>query len=517
MEWISFIKDITVTYWGGFGFPLLFFIAALAVFILEKDRIKRYSFFWYSFLALFLIYNPLTLVVIKKLLTVALETDGLREYYFRLFSLIPIIPLIAYGLTLIISKLEGLKKLVATVVAIGLIIVTGTCLYTQDWFTKADNRNKVPQDVVTICDIFKDYQGDKIRIMSPQSINVYLRQMDSRFSMPYGRVVPDEALELTAEKPNVQAVLDYAKENDVEYVVVWAAEDTLNAFLNYGFKLYGRTANYAVMTAYEPTWIMTEYAMTSGDQGIFYTVENTSQDKLIVIDGGDAKNEQLVRDTIMEKGGVVDAWIITHYHQDHVDSFNKIFADPQGITIKTIYATPLDSETFHSVAQEWDDVKSYDTFMSLTRDSLIVKYLSRDAKLQFEDLTITFFNAYDSVVKDYGYDIPNNDSLVFKLETANRSALIMADCHDGYMAEYFMDRYGSALQSDILQVAHHGNNSTPTETGFYEVVSPEVAVFDTPTEIMTSANYTAGVLAAYLQEKGIRIIWYNTAPNIFGL
>ncbi len=513
MAWIEFIKDITSKYWGGFGFPLLFGIAAATIFILEKDKIKRYAFLWYSFLAIFLIYNPLTLLILKQFL----EKTSFMEYYMRLFSLIPIVPIIAFGLTLIITRFDKGKRLIATVIAMALIVVCGTCVYTQDWFTKSENRNKVPQDVVTLCDVFADYQGDTIKLMAPQKISVYLRQMDSRFSMPYGRAIPDEALELTAERPDVQAVLDYATEKAVDYVVVWAGEDNLNAYLNYGFKLYARTANYAVLEPFTPTWIMTEFAMASGEQGIFYTVENVSDGTLFVIDGGDAANEQIVRDAINERGGVVDAWFITHYHQDHVDSFNAIYADPQGIEIKDVYVTPLDPDVFYSVAQEWDDVDSFDTFMEITKDATNINYVHRDDVLTFDDMTITFFNAYDDVVLNGAIDIPNNDSLVFKMATKERSALIMGDCHSDFMADYFIKTYGDKLQSDILQCGHHGNNSVPTETGFYEVVNPDVAVFDTPNKIMESPEYTAGALAAYFIENDVRVIWYKTAPNVFGL
>jgi beta-lactamase superfamily II metal-dependent hydrolase len=512
MSWIDFVKDITSKYWGGFGFPLLFGIAVIAIFLIEKDKIKRYAFLWYGFFTVILIYNPITLIVTKMVV----EKVSFTDYFMRLFTLIPILPIIAFGITLIITRLDGVKRLVATVAALAVIAGLGTCVYTQDWYTKATNRNKVPQDVVTICDIFADQQDD-ISIMAPQDIAVYLRQMDGKFVMPYGRAVPDEGLELTAERPDVQAVADYAREHSVDYVVAWAFDDNLNAFLNYGFTLYGRTQNYAVLQPYTPTWKMTEYDMASGDQGIFYTVESVKDDTFIVIDGGDAANEQQVRDVIAEHGGVVDAWIITHYHQDHVDAFNAIYKDPKGIQIKKIYATPLDADVFELVAQEWDDVDSFNTFMELTSDALNVKYVKRGEKLSFDGLTITFFNAYDEVVRDFAYDIPNNDSLVFKIATENRSALIMGDCHSDFMGKYFMDTYGDELQADILQCAHHGNNSIPEETGFYKVVNPQVAIFDTPDKIMSSPEYTAGALAAYFIENDVRVIWYKTAPNVFGL
>lgn len=513
MVWFNFMTDITRTFWGDYGYATLFAIALVAIIILEKEKLRGHIILWYTGLTLVFIYNPLTLFVCKQFM----EQSTFDQYYQRFYSLIPVVAVIAYGLVLVISRFTGAKKLIATLAALVIIVAAGNLIYTQDWFTKAENRLKVPQDVVTIDDLFAEDTSDRIRIMAPQDIAVYLRQVDSRFSMPYARFLPDEAYELTNEHPDCDIVMEYATSHDVDYVVVSAVEDILNAYLNYGFKLYGRTTYYAVLEVSKPTWLVTEYATASGDQCNCYTVVNKSDGTLIVIDGGDAANEATVREAIKENGNHVTAWIITHYHQDHVDAFNAIYADLQGITIDDIYVTPLDSDTFHTVAKEWDDVDSYDTFMSLTADADNIHHVARDDKLVFDNMTITFFNAFDGVVAASTEDIPNDDSLVFKLDTGDRSMLVCGDCHTSYMADYLVKTYGKKLSADILQCGHHGNNSMPTDSGFYEAVSPQVAIFDCPDWVMTSPEYTAGALAGYLKEAGIRICYFATAPNVFGL
>ena len=513
----EYLVSITKDYWNDFGYASLFVLALLGILILEKEKIKRFAFLWYSLLTIILIYNPISLLIFKRFL----EPSTFDQYYLRFYGLVPIMMVIAYGFTLAIKRFNGLKKLLCVGLSCVIIGVLGHCIYTQDWFTKAENRNKVPQDVVTICDLFADYEGDTIRIMAPQKVAVYLRQMDSRFSMPYSRSLPNEAYELTNEKPDPSQVVEYAKENNVDYVVVSAVENILYSYLNYGFTMYGRTANYAVLMPNDPTWLLTEYEDASGDQGLAYTIKNIEDGTLIVIDGGNAGNEQQMRDVINENGGTVDAWILTHYHKDHMDTFNAIYENPQGIKIKEIYVTPLDAKTFYSLnLQEWDDVDTYEKFQEITEDAENINYVKRDEVLEYQDgLKLTFFNAMDDIVlnSEGREDIPNNDSLVFMIETDKRSAFICADAHSKYIAEYLVKTYGDKLDSDILQCAHHGNNSMPTETGFYEAVSPEVAIFDGPDWLMTSPEYTAGVLAAYLKELGARIIWYKTAPNVFGL
>ncbi len=517
MEWFNLLTEITKEFWGRFTFGLIFVAAIAMILFLEKEKIKRYTFLWYTGLVLVFIYNPITVILSDKLISDSM----FKQYYLRFFSVIPVIVIVAYGFTLAISKLSGVKKLIAVLVAIALISICGRCLYAEAWFTKADNRNKAPQDVITICDLFKDYEGEHIRILAPKDINVYLRQMDSRFFLFYGRDdFPPEVNALTyydaktGALPNTDLVADYCVTNDVDYIVVWAMDKVLSAYLDNGFSLYGRTANYAVLTP-DNNWVLKEYDDAADLQGICYTMYNKKDGTLIVIDGGHAENSKTLRKAIKKYGNKVDAWILSHYHKDHVDAFNEIYADPQGITIDQIYVTPLDSEVFYSKAQEWDDVESFDRFMEITADADNINQVKRGDVLKFsDDLKITFLNAYEDEIKDVE-DIPNNASLVFKMETNNRSALFCADCHSKVMAERLIKLYGDDLKADILQCGHHGNNSMPVETGFYEKVLPEVAIFDMPEDMLLSPELSAGALADYLQKMNCRIIWFNDKPNGF--
>ena len=254
MVWNEFLIYITKEYWGSFVFPALFIIALLGIILIEKEKIKRYAFLWYPALVLVFIYNPLTVFVSGKIY----EASTFDQYYRRFFTLIPVIANIAFGITLWLTKLKGVKKLVAFMAALLVIGVGGNLIYSEEWFTKAENKMKVPQDVVTISDLFADYDSDKIRIMAPKDIAVYLRQIDSRFSMPYARDIPDEAYELTNPEPKPQVIVDYCKQENVDFVIVSAVDTVLNTYLNYGFKLYGRTPYYAVLEPNDPSWILTE-------------------------------------------------------------------------------------------------------------------------------------------------------------------------------------------------------------------------------------------------------------------
>lgn len=262
-------------------------------------------------------------------------------------------------------------------------------------------------------------------------------------------------------------------------------------------------------------WTMISYPDDSGNQGMFYTLYNEKSKMLIVIDGGWEQNESRVRNAIMQYGGVVDAWFLTHYHNDHVDAFNKIWENPDGIKIKQIYTSPMDYEEYAQIAHEWDFVDSFTNFLRITDGAAELSYLHRGDLLELADIKIKVLNSYDEKVKEAGStDIPNDASLVLKFELRGQSVLFCADCHSPVMADLLMSEYSmEELHADYVQLGHHGNNSFPLF--FYDYVDPSVALFDAPEWLMVGENYTASKALEYFTEKGVQCFDYRTAPNEF--
>ena len=162
-------------------------------------------------------------------------------------------------------------------------------------------------------------------------------------------------------------------------------------------------------------YLITQYADATGVQGTFYTISN--DDTLIIIDGGWAGNADAVRKVIAKHNNTVDAWIISHPHQDHAGAFNVIYANPGEITIKNIYDNGFDYDFIEAAGEPYDDITVMETFHALTKDADNLTHLKRgDVITLAGHLTLSVFNAWDeSVLSTVGdeKDYQNNASLLF--------------------------------------------------------------------------------------------------------
>ena len=260
-------------------------------------------------------------------------------------------------------------------------------------------------------------------------------------------------------------------------------------------------------------WTLTEFGDDDGRQAMFYTMRNNIDGTLIVVDGGWEANEAQVRSVINLFGGHVDHWFLTHYDEDHASAFNAIYADPCGITIGEVYATPLDYDYYLECAEDrwWDVPFVYETFLEQTEGDERVHYLSRGDSFTIDGLQVDVFNAYDQIVVDTGSpDVANYASLMFKITGSEDSVLFCGDVYNGFGMQ-LLEMYGDALDANYVQPGHHGNGSMAPE--FYAEVGAEVMFFDGPAWLTESDEYTAKSLIAWCRENGVATYEYATAPN----
>lgn len=683
----TFLKEALSIFWGNYIFSVMFYAALILITLLERDFKKRAAFLWYSVIVLVGLLNPLTCYLAIKI------WGEDYAYYCRQFSLLPVMLVGGYASILCFGKLKKNVKFVAVIIVVSVIVLAGNNIYCEDWYTKAENKLKVPAEMVEISDWivaqkeqpivlaskdfesyisqympsiecansrwFPEYESRKLvngeikdfdRLIqianskfadyiiinkdvysiqelkekgyqcefSTENYSVYkvlgepgfrcIKNDEGLVEVKYyvdetgeicensrgyaieryaynDRYQIEEVTYFDVNNTNITTTngyshtkLTYNEKNEVESVMYYdlTGNNTLSDMGAYGVRYeyddLGRIIKstyiddkgnpmscirgyFAVQVIYEAetsnsesiyldaddnelqfdsrwqdkktcgysddSWILSNYKDASGNQGLFYTLSNPISNKLIVIDSGWEENADQVRKVIKDLGGHVDAWFITHFDNDHVDAFNKIYEDLDGISIDKIYISNLDYEYYLETLREWDTPYSYEKFRELTgwdgsEQSIVtngttIEALSRGQELDVCGFNIKVFNCYDQTYLEAsgGADLPNTSSLVFKISGMKDSILICGDCRSDDMSHLLIEEWGEELDSEYVQLGHHGNNSFNNE--FYDAVAPDVALFDAPDWLMDGDQYTAKGLKEFFVDNNVECFDFTSS------
>lgn len=255
-------------------------------------------------------------------------------------------------------------------------------------------------------------------------------------------------------------------------------------------------------------WTITQYGPRDMNSS-FYTIYNPKQG-LIVVDGGWTEDADYVREVIASLGNKVDAWILTHPHQDHIGAFNAIYPDLQNIEIGNIYTVDMAAPEVCKKRASWDSIDTYNDFLAL--DIADLQYVHSGDVLNICDLEFDIFSAYDDYVEELSKDYLNDGSMMFKVKGSTQSFLFCADVGHA-VSDYLLEKWGDELKSDYLQMGHHGFGGL--EDSFYEKVHPQISFFDAPDWLMydETGKYDNPENAALMESFGSEIKSFNSAPN----
>lgn len=171
---------------------------------------------------------------------------------------------------------------------------------------------------------------------------------------------------------------------------------------------------------------------------------------------------------------VIAGWILTHEHWDHYANFYEFC---QRYSQKVAVEYFICNTPSYSVAYNADDPhyfmaqKYAAAAKSVPGMKLIKIHTGQPLELRGTKIEVLY-------TQEDLYPIPmanfNNSSLVTRIHAGNQTVMITADILKEGCA-VMLDRYGSYLKSDIMQVAHHGYLAASNE--FYTAVDPAVILW----------------------------------------
>lgn len=219
--------------------------------------------------------------------------------------------------------------------------------------------------------------------------------------------------------------------------------------------------------------LLTQLKANTDRQMMGYILQ-TSNNKTVVIDGGTEGDAQNLIEWINKQGGKVDAWYITHPHIDHMGAFMKIVEETE-IPIEKIYVTLNDLEWYRQ--NEPSRIEEIERFFTVIQNSRIndkVSEVTLGEKMEIDGLNFEILGVKNPEITNRAV---NNSSMVIKMYANKTSVLFLGDTGED-SGKKLLKEQGENLKSDIVQMAHHGQNGVAEDV--YKMIDPEICLWPTP-------------------------------------
>lgn len=222
---------------------------------------------------------------------------------------------------------------------------------------------------------------------------------------------------------------------------------------------------------------------TTGAQNLSIVIKSP-HGKLIVIDGGWEADATKLSELIQQQGGKVDAWLITHPHEDHVGALCAILNDTdRKIKIDKIYCSLATPDWYRQVSPTGAGIADQ-LLNAFTKFPVgtVTNNIGRGTEINIDDVNIRVLNNRGA----YTYNGINNSSLVYKIRVSGQSILILGDlAYDGGK-DLIKTCTAAELKSDIVQMAHHGQQGVDQDA--YALIAPTTCLWSTPAWLWNNDN-----------------------------
>ncbi|GIP32120.1 hypothetical protein J2TS4_13300 [Paenibacillus sp. J2TS4] len=190
----------------------------------------------------------------------------------------------------------------------------------------------------------------------------------------------------------------------------------------------------------------------------------------------------------------LDIALNTHPHIDHIGGFAAV-------------AKEKEIKQFYMVNLPYTKSSAYNNAMSPMEEKKVpVRTLEEGDVFQlgdqvrFEVLSPPKGELPDAV-RAFSPPEINDYSMVFRMTYGERTFLFTADIYKHREIELTASPWAAKLKSDMMDIPHHGSESTSSSEAFLQAVSPKIV-------IMSQNNFQSPNLKERLEKKGVEV--YST-------
>ncbi len=229
------------------------------------------------------------------------------------------------------------------------------------------------------------------------------------------------------------------------------------------------------------TQVALNYSATGGNtNGMSYILQLTDG-SFVIWDGGwatDAAELYLFLKQKAPQGSTphIRMWIFTHLHGDHSNCYLE-FAEEYADGVKLDYVG-VNIPELHS-DNEGESVYSSGKLtkaLAKFKSAQLVK-LHTGMLLRMPGADIEVLLTHEDLGVNNLYSTKRNDQSVVTRILAKTDRVMLPGDAEIVAGDYVVARYGDYLQSNYVQVAHHGSIKNPTCLDFYKYVKPSYVLF----------------------------------------
>lgn len=217
-------------------------------------------------------------------------------------------------------------------------------------------------------------------------------------------------------------------------------------------------------------WQIPSHTNTIGNSYVF----QTKTGKVIVMDGGFPEEAFTLRGFIGALGNEVEAWFISHPHDDHMGALWEILKQgTQDLRIKAIYHSRITDKVID--AEPTEAGKTRDFYERLSSCEAKVVDLQQPGQVfDFDGMKLKIVSvATQLVTNPY-----NNNSMIMRVWDKKKSLVFLGDAGIECGDLALKGPFAKDLDCDYLQMAHHGQNGCSEE--FYRSIKFRACLWPTP-------------------------------------
>jgi beta-lactamase superfamily II metal-dependent hydrolase len=226
-------------------------------------------------------------------------------------------------------------------------------------------------------------------------------------------------------------------------------------------------------------WQLPSQINTIGNSYVF----QMNNGKVAVMDGGVKDETNYLRGFLAALGNEVDAWFVSHPHDDHIGALNQILKEPKGIKIKTIFHSEFPNEFIEKNEPEF--IATTEEFYSnLKKSGIEVVNVNQPGMIVTIDKTN--FRILSVTNQDITENPYNNSCMSIRVWDLAKSILFLGDLGPEGGDRLLNGPYRKDLDCDYLQMAHHGQRGVRKE--FYRSIKFKTCLWPTPSWLYNNDN-----------------------------